>query len=274
MYYNRSDLFNDKQISNSNQSILDHQLNQSTLEMSTKHDTLPEVQPPRDQNSVVTYTISCPPEWQLNLNRMVNCFVLFKNINTMPNSNGIQLKCSVCKTMFHNIGDLTRHKENNALCINNIEIDGIKDSSINKKKYNKKKGPTKLNTRNLNFATNFYEDEDQEKDEEVSMKNADNSLNSNNESFINELEQSECSADEFIDDDTLHMRLFDEALKNSKGFKKKIQNNSSFRGNKLLTELTYSNSDVIGQSETIRSLNQEYATRYLIAYLIDYREHH
>lgn len=85
------------------------------------------------------------------------------------------------------------------------------------------------------------------------------SSNLNDEKLTSDSE----SEEELIDDETLHMNLFGTALKNNVNFKKRLMNNSSFKSNKLLTELTYNQSEIIGQHEALLSLNEEFAKKYL-----------
>lgn len=103
------------------------------------------------------------------------------------------------------------------------------------------------------FSSNYYDDEDQ--DETVNEDSVDYGLGD---------DMSEASSDEFIDDETLQLSLFETALKKNNSFKKKLTSNPGFKRNKLLTELTYNQSEVIGQSETLMSLNEEFAKKLVL----------
>lgn len=95
---------------------------------------------PKEQTSVIAYTISCPPEWQLNLNRMVNCYVSFRNLS-VTGLKDTKLKCSVCQSRFGTIGDLVAHKESLESCRNNINISSQSinnEGLLNRKKKRKK----------------------------------------------------------------------------------------------------------------------------------------
>ena len=102
-------------------------------------------------NEVVTYTISCPAEWQQNLDRMVNCFVLFKDLNKTSclGNDNVTLKCSVCQLVFYTLSGLRSHKEINELCRNDMtfanDLDEVSDSgSFVTKKKNRKREPTSI----------------------------------------------------------------------------------------------------------------------------------
>ncbi|RNA09819.1 sorting nexin-14 isoform X1, partial [Brachionus plicatilis] len=53
-------------------------------------------------SNLVTYTISCPSNWQHNLDQMLNCFVSLDHFKT----ENVQLKCSICLKKFYDINDL------------------------------------------------------------------------------------------------------------------------------------------------------------------------
>lgn len=115
-------------------------------------------------------------------------------------------------------------------------------------------------SRNLSFnlVDNYYEDEDEFDFASIEENNTDDEKVNESENF-NDKDQS----DEFIDDETLHMSLFaDTALKSNTRLKKKLLSKPGFKKNKLLTELTYNQNEIIGQSETIMSLNEEFLRRY------------
>ena len=119
----------------------------------------------------------------------------------------------------------------------------------------------------LDLFTYFDEEKDLEGvDEDIELL-----VGSDDEDIDNYLEQSENSGndseeddedEELIDDETLHLNLFGTALKNNPNFKKRLMNNPSLRANKLLTELTYNQKEVIGQSEALMSLNEEFSKKY------------
>jgi len=95
----------------------------------------------------------------------------------------------------------------------------------------------------------YYEDEDQE---ELMIEDSLEELDG---------EDSDASSEEFIDDETLQLNLFESALKNNLNFKKKLMTTPPFKRNKLLLDLTYNQTETIGQSETLMSLNEEFARR-------------
>lgn len=107
----------------------------------------------------------------------------------------------------------------------------------------------------LDLTTDFY----QSKDGIVEGMDDSVDSNMNYEKLSGESE----SEEELIDDETLHMNLFGTALKNNVNFKKRLLSSSSLRSNKLLTELTYNQSEIIGQSEALLSLNEEFSKKYL-----------
>jgi len=101
----------------------------------------------------------------------------------------------------------------------------------------------------MSLNKDYYEDEDQE------------------ESMIDERfdelfeDSSNASFEEFIDDETLQLNLFESALKNNLNLKKKLISTPPFKRNKLLLDLTFNQTKTIGQSETLMSLNEEFARR-------------
>lgn len=106
----------------------------------------------------------------------------------------------------------------------------------------------------MDLTSDFYQSKDME-------QAADSSVDSN--LLYEKLSGESESEEELIDDETLHMNLFGTALKNNVNFKKRLLSSSSFRSNKLLTELTYNQSEIIGQSEALLSLNEEFSKKYL-----------
>ena len=79
-----------------------------------------------ETSEVVTYTISCPSDWNLNLDRMINCYCLLdKNFDKQSNFNStrmnrIKLKCGVCELEFSSLKNLVKHKELNLSCVNEL----------------------------------------------------------------------------------------------------------------------------------------------------------
>lgn len=138
LYYNQPDTFNDKPISQPIESKSAKQLSSDPRLTVTETPT----EPKDSANNLVTYTISCPPEWQLDLSRMVNCFVLFKDLNTASANCDVRLKCSFCRSEFYSLSELTAHKEMNELCKNVLNINQEIEPTFGNNEPTRKKNQT------------------------------------------------------------------------------------------------------------------------------------
>jgi len=151
LYYNQSDMFNDKPDNKALQTV---HSSDSELFKKNSDESASAARPAKENCTteecpVVTYTISCSPEWQLDLSRMVNCFVLFKDIGASKKlsavSENVTLKCGVCRMVFYSLGDLASHKRLNNLCQNSVNIEeDISENQGQNKKRKRKKYPTSM----------------------------------------------------------------------------------------------------------------------------------
>lgn len=248
-----STLFNESQSNNS--SLVDNssfnQVNNFTEQ---------QAQSIESNEPVVTYTISCPSEWQFNLNRMINCFILLnKNSQTSITDSKIRLRCSVCKLCFTDLGELEEHKASSDSCKNNMNIREETEQEVqNEARKLKRKNPKK--SFNLSFFNNYYADEDLDEyiedeikendreynvmddEDEVEMFQEDNSVEEEMEMFNFDNDEDELNEENDLNDD------FENSLNNEDSNENQIRN-EQFAGsndyiyynNKILSKIKLKN---------------------------------
>jgi len=153
LIYNHSDIFNEKykilSAMQSTERSTDLELFKKAPDESVGTSCCTKKSCISEHHPVLTYEISCSPDLQVDLNRMVNCFVLFKDIRTSESlgvsSDNLRLKCSICQYRFCSLSDLISHKEANDLCKNSLNIENeIDENQGQNKKRKRKKYPTSM----------------------------------------------------------------------------------------------------------------------------------
>ena len=243
------ELFNSEQstipLGNSTEMFIDRsELQTEAYLTSARSQTVEENEPTKptvpalekETTPCVTYTISCPSELNLNVSRMVSCFVLFGNIKDVVGDNDkISLKCSVCQHSFVDINGLIAHKEDSELCRYNVNIK-LANINLFKKKKRKKKQLTdfdeynnhhlnakrqygkqgllsKVSNAKLDAAFNlesYYEDEDEFSDREVEL-DRDASTPKSDGGLGEDSNDEPDSVDEFLSEDSDFAEALDAA---------------------------------------------------------------
>ena len=280
---NRNDYYSEEFFSESNQSqIVEHENNlenkipnfNECLNISNKND----LHLSDDEQSLVTYTISCQPELELNLNRMVNCFVLMKDIKqneidyneethfsncnfNLAQNNAIKLKCSVCNKCFPDVSDLLEHKNEIESCKENIRI-----KSEKQKKESKNVNRCNLFSSSANKNDNiYYEDEDLEDDSNDFESEDDFSINEEDEEEEEEEEEegsNEINSDEVElismneNEDVQLNKKNDQSLFNFEAFRKS-RGNSLSKKSIILKHSTNAEMLINSLESSLNNLNDE-----------------
>jgi hypothetical protein len=282
---NRNDYYSEEFFSESNQSqTIEHESNlenkipnfNECLNVSNKND----LHLSDDEQSLVTYTISCQPELELNLNRMVNCFVLMKDIKqneidyneethfsnrnfNLAQNNAIKLKCSVCNKCFPDVSDLLEHKNEIESCKENIRIKS--DQCKKQKKESKNVNRCNLFSSSANKNDSiYYEDEDLEDDSNDFESEDDFSINEEEgeeeeeeEEDSNEINSDEVELISMNENDHVQLnKKNDQSLFNFEAFKKSRGNSLSKKSNILKHS---SNAEMLINSveSSLNNLNDE-----------------
>lgn len=188
-----------------------------------------------NENPVITYTISCPSDWNLNLDRMINCYCLLdKNFDKMTNSTSdkIKLKCGVCELEFPSLNKLVEHKESNAKCVNDLR--NVSSTKVFKKFWN---NPEQLEK--------YQEEMDDDKLEEFFRENDVDFENDEDD------DEDDCNVDSEIDLDELEGDNEDE-----QSFSDNNESLSNTNEKEILIETSLKSSDTQNENKTAKNCNK------------------
>ena len=79
---------------------------------------------------ILVQEIECPEYLQNDLYKMITCHVIIPKLNSI---NDINLKCSICSSLFTDLAQLTKHKMMYKICDNNLTMPTYKTSIIDGK---------------------------------------------------------------------------------------------------------------------------------------------